>query len=180
MRLRQLLAARLEGGAAAVIDERPHRRDERRQGRLAVAGDGEIDIGEALELLVVGLGEEIVRAEAHGLGAGAGDGGGAADDAVAEGVERPPIVVELEAKNDIGLRHDGGGAAAVVEGMARGEVGAAALVDHRALQQLRQLDQPIHAVLAARHAVGDDERVLSRDEKLRRLGDGAGVALPAA
>ena len=176
LHLRELLAARLVSGAAAVIELPRHRLDERRQGRLAVAGDREIDLGEALELLVIGLGEEVVRAEADGLGAGARHRRGAADDAVAEGVQRAPVVVELEAEDDIGLRHRRGRAAGVVERMARREVGASALVDHRALQQHRELDQPVHARLAARHAVGDDQRALGLDQQLRRLGHRAAVA----
>ena len=81
---RKLLAARLEGRLAAGIDLALHRFGERRQRGFAVAGDVEIDILAAAEILIVGFQIKIAHAERDDLGARLGEPGATAHDAVAE------------------------------------------------------------------------------------------------
>jgi len=93
--LRELLAARLEGRLAALIDQPTDRLGERRQRRLAVAGNREVDILVAPEVLIVRLLEQVAGAERDGLGALLGDRAVGANDAIAEGVERAPELLHL-------------------------------------------------------------------------------------
>ena len=69
MRRRELLAARVERGFAAVVGQPLHRFGERRQRRFGVAGDIEIDILPAAEILIIGLQIKVARAERDELGA---------------------------------------------------------------------------------------------------------------
>ena len=56
-----------------AADAPPYLLDECRQGGLGICRDGEIDIGEALEILEVRLHVEVAGAETDGLGAGLED-----------------------------------------------------------------------------------------------------------
>ena len=47
--------------------------------------------------------------------------------------------------------------------------------DDRRLQELRELDERVHAGLRASGAIGDEHGALGADEQFRKLEDGAGV-----
>ncbi len=173
---RKLLAARLVGRFAAVVEEPLHRFGERRQRRLAVAGDGEVEILVAREVLIVGLEVEIAGPERDDLGTLLGRRPRGAHDAVGEGIRRGPDIVRLEAENNVGLS-ERRPAGALVERMARREVHAAAIVEHRALQGLGQLHQPRHAGGRARQPVADQHRAFGRDQHFRQFGDRARIRL---
>jgi len=80
----ELLAARLIGRLLLAVDELPHGLDELRHGRLGVRGDGKIDVGEALEVLVVRADVEVARADADRLRVRLGDVAGGPLDTVLE------------------------------------------------------------------------------------------------
>src|SRR5437773_12500175 len=67
MRLRELLAARLEGGLAARVGESLDLFGQRRQARLAVARDRQVDFVAAPEVPVIGLHVKIAAAERDDL-----------------------------------------------------------------------------------------------------------------
>jgi hypothetical protein len=77
------------------------------------------------------------------------------------------MVVHLDRENDIRLADHHAAAEGLVERVARREVLAAGPIEHRALQHLREFDQPVHARRRARHPVDDDERGLRRHQQLR-------------
>ena len=171
------LAARLEGGLARGIDELAHGLGERRQRGLAVAGDGEVDVGEAAEVLVVGLEVHVAHAERDDLGGRLVEHARAAHDAVAERRQRAPVIVHLDGEDDVRLPDHRAAAEGLVERMAGREVLPPGLIDHRALQRLGERDEALHAGRRARHAIDHDERGFRRDQQLRRFRDGAGVRL---
>ena len=96
---------------------------------------------------------------------------------IAIGVERRPVVVHLESEHDVGLPDIPARAAALIERMARRHVEARTRVDHRALQQLGELDQAIVALLRAGIAVGDQHGVLGVDQHPRGFRHRARIAL---
>ena len=61
--------------------------------------------------------------------------------------------------------------------MARGEIHASGIVDHRTLQRFRKLDEPRHTGIRAREAIADDHRIFGADQKFRGFRKRAGVAL---
>src|SRR5262249_9503269 len=67
VRLRELLAARLEGGLAVCVDELLDLFGQRRQARFAVARDREVNFVETPEVLVIGLHVEIAAAQRDDL-----------------------------------------------------------------------------------------------------------------
>ena len=83
-------AARFEGRFAAGIDLALDRFGERRQRGFAVAGDVEIDILEAAEILIIRFQIKIADTERDDLGARLGDRTRPANDAAAEGGYRAP------------------------------------------------------------------------------------------
>src|SRR4029077_12609581 len=92
---------------------------------------------------------------------------------VGPGVHRVPEVGELEAEDDVGAGNYARRSGQIVRAR---KVRAAALVDDARLQRLGELHQQLEAVRRARHAVGDDHRVLRLGEELRRFLHGAAVA----
>ena len=88
---------------------------------------------------------------------------------VDEAVHRGPVVRQLDADDDVGIADQRRPAPGLVEIMGVRHVHAAALVDHRGLQQLGELDQQLDAVRRARGAVDDDDRTLRIGEQTRRL-----------
>ena len=86
----------------------------------------------------------------------------------------------------IGVGDRGNGAQRLVERVAIGEVHpprgdrrqrVRLRADDRRLQQLGELDESREPRGSAGEAIGDQERRLGRDEKLRRFGDGARICL---
>ena len=69
MRLGELFAAVVEGRLAAVVDQALDRLGEHRQRGFAVAGDVEIDVLPAAEILIVGFQIQVAHAERDDLGA---------------------------------------------------------------------------------------------------------------
>ena len=67
MRLRELFAARLEGGLAVRVGESLDLFGQRRQARLAVARDRQVDFVEAPEVLVISLHVKIAAAQGDDL-----------------------------------------------------------------------------------------------------------------
>jgi hypothetical protein len=144
--------------------------------RLGVAGDGEVDVGEAPEVLVVRLQIKVAVAERDRLRRALAQRLRRPHDAVVERIEHAEQIVHLQRQHHVRLADHRAAAEGVIERVPGGEVHAPALVDHRALQGLGQFDQPPHAGRRARHAVADDDRVLGRGEQLRRLRQRADVA----
>jgi hypothetical protein len=62
MQLGKFIGASVENALAAVVGKALHRFGQRRQRSLAVAGDVEIDIPPAAEVLIIGLQVEIAQA----------------------------------------------------------------------------------------------------------------------
>ena len=91
MQRSKFFAARFERRLAAGIDLALDRFGERRQRGFAVAGDVEIDILEAAEILIIRFQIKIADTKRDDLGARLGDRTRPANDAVAEGGYRPPI-----------------------------------------------------------------------------------------
>jgi hypothetical protein len=153
-----------------------HRLDERGQRGFGIGGHLDVDHLEALEVLVVRLGDEVGGVDADQLRVLLDARGVPADAVLAvvgPGIDHVPEVGELEAQDDIGARDGARRRGKIVRPR---EVGAAALVDDTRLQRLGELDQQLDAVRRARHAVGDDHRVLRLGEELRRFLHGAAVA----
>ncbi len=90
------------------------------------------------------------------------------------GIHGGPVIRELQAQHHVGLTDDAGGPA---EMMGLGEVHAGALIDHRRLQQLGELNQKRNAVGRAGGAIDHDHGTLGIGEKLRRFAHCAGIAL---
>jgi hypothetical protein len=119
------------------------------QRRFGVGRDGEINLLEALEILVFRFDVEGGGANADELGARPDDGVGITLDIVVEGVRRSPEILQLESEDHVALGEHRPGAIALVERMAAGKIHASAKIDHGALQRFGKLDQVIDAGLAA-------------------------------
>src|SRR5690349_8720910 len=117
MQLGELLAAPGKKLLMAVIDEAFDRFGQRRQRRLAVAGDGEIDILPAAEILIIGLEVEIAHAERDDFSVRLRAWPRLPHDAVGKMRQRAPQVVHLEGEDDVGLA-DQASAETLVERMA--------------------------------------------------------------
>ena len=162
---------------AVAGDRRLHRFDQRRQGRFRIARHRHVDALEALEILIVRLGEQFGRADADQFCARLDLGGVAADAVVAvvdKAVHRVPVIRQLQADDDVGRADHGRGTA---ERMGVRKIHPVALIDHRRLQQLGKLDQALDAVGRARHAIDHDDRPLGVDEEPRGFLHRAGIAL---
>ncbi len=182
--LEQALAIRGQRGAplaqhaAPIVGQQPsHRLDERRQRRLGVGGDGQIDFGVALQILIVGLGEQIAGGDADQLRARLGGPPRASGQLIAIGIHRAPEIRQLEAEHDVRVGDERARVVGVVERMPRREIQPSPLVDDRRLQRLGQLDQTCQPRRRSRRAVGNQHRRLRGDEQPRRFGHGAGVSL---
>ena len=155
-----------------------HSFDEGGERRLRIRRHADVDGLEALEVLVIGLGEQIdgVDADQLRLGLDARIVDAHAILAIVRiGVHRAPEVRKLKADDDVSPRNHGARRPAEIMGV--GEVHAVALVDNRALQKLRQLHQQLHAIGRARAAISHDHRTVSRHQKTRRLLHRVAVAL---
>ena len=89
MQCSKFFAARFKGRLTAGIDLAFDRFGERRQRGFAVAGDVEIDILEATEILIIRFQIKIADTERDDLGARLGERARPANNAVAEGGYRP-------------------------------------------------------------------------------------------
>ena len=146
-----------------------HRLDQRGQRRFGVGGHGHVHRLEALEVLVIRLGQQLDGVDADQLGVGLDPGAVDADAVLAVvgiGVHDGPEVGKLDTQDDVSIA-DRRGRTAEIVGL--GEVHAAALIDDPRLQELGQLDQKPHAVLGARRTIGDDHRILRIGEQPRRF-----------
>ena len=120
VRVGQFFAARFEIGFAALVDVFPHRFNQQRQCRFAIAGDRHIDIGETLEILIVRFRIEIAATQADEPRARLSDWLRRAVKLVAIGIDDTPIVVHLQAKHHLGLRQVPPRAGALVQRMPGG------------------------------------------------------------
>ena len=106
LRLLRRLAALLDRGLAVVRDRRLHRLDQRRQRRFGVGRHRHVDRLEALEVLIVRLGEQLDRVDADQLGARLDLGPVDADAVLAVvdvAVHHAPEVGQLHADDDVGI-----------------------------------------------------------------------------
>ena len=175
---RQPRATRLEDPFPLGRHEFTARVDERRQRGLRVGGNRQVGFDVAARVLVVALRQQIARRDRGDLRAGL----------VARrrlhahpvrGRERVQVHEELgmlDAQNHVGIGHGHGGIHP--ERVAAREVHAQreAHVLHGRLQQLRQLHEQRQALRRARHATGDDSRILCGHQHARQFCDGAGIA----
>src|SRR5262249_59905779 len=109
--------------------------------------------GEATEILIVGLEIHVAQAEREDLGGSLVERLRGPHDTVSEGVERRPVIVHLDRQDHVGLADHDVAPERLVERMAGREVGAPEPVHHRALQDLGEFNETVHAGLGARHAV---------------------------
>ena len=122
--------------------------------RFGIGGDGNVHRLVTLEVLEIGVNEDIAGADADQLGAVLQARTLLRLGVVDEVVHRAEEVGEFQAQNDIRLRDTA--RAARVKRVQIGEIHPSALIDNGGVQRFRELDERFNAGIRPGAAVGDD------------------------
>src|SRR5262249_13848991 len=93
-----------------------------------------------------------------------------------EGMGRAPEILDLETNDDIGLPDHRARAFALVERMPRREIHTAAKIDHGALQDAGEFNEPINTGLGASAAISNDHWIGRANQELGGFRNRAWIA----